>query len=251
MAIRQVGKTKNSFDRLATGDNKSTDSLQIAALFSIDSQGNIQTTEAGMFLLNPTSFQENKDSNWAAQTVPGNSDPVLQWISGGARTVTFEALVTNDIANFSGGDTTQKPGAQTNPLNKAKTVVANIAAQLFNVSLPALRNNDQPKAQLNLDISNYLNYYRSLLYPVYDKVDKPNRLRGSPPLLVLITGTSISKLPYGLNTRVSNNQELWVLTNLQINITKMLPNLAPMEATVTFSLTQYNIRSFDRNRFLR
>lgn len=250
MAVKQPGKILNN-DRLSTGDNKSVDSVQVSGLFAIDIQGNIQVVEPGFFILNPSSWQDSKSANWAEQNVPGQSDPVLQWISGGPRVVTFEALVTNDVSNLVPGELIKKPGEISDPLKKAQTFVGNIAAKLFNIPIPTIRNPEPITSNTTLDISNYLNYYRSLLYPVYDRVDKPQKLRASPPLLVLFNGNSINKLPLGINTRISPQHDLWVLTDLQINITKQLPNLAPMEATVSFKLMQYNVRSFDRNRFLR
>ena len=45
-------------------------------------------------LLNPESLTETKAANWVQQNIPGQSDPLLQWISGSARTVTFTAKVT-------------------------------------------------------------------------------------------------------------------------------------------------------------
>jgi hypothetical protein len=250
MSIKQPKRT-STFDNLAGGKKIQGETLQVAGLFPISTTGEVEISEVGIFMLNPTSWQESKSTNWVEHSVPGQSDPILQWISGGARTVTFEALVTADTSDFISGQKRQ-PGEETDPLKKSTTFIGSIAAAFFNVPAPAPRIEVDGDRGSNLDISNYLNYYRSLLYPVYDKVDKPGRLRNSPPLLVLYSGNAINKLPMGgQGTRISSQHDLWVLTDLQINITKQLPNLAPMEATVTFKLMQYNIRSFDRNRFLR
>jgi hypothetical protein len=48
---------------------------------------------------------------------------------------------------------------------------------------------------------------------------------------------------------ISVDTDLWVVTDLRIKITKQLPNLAPMEAIVSFQLTQYNRRTKDQNDF--
>lgn len=250
MSIKQPKRT-DTFDNLAGGKKIQGETLQVAGLFPINIKGEVQFSEVGMFMLNPTSWQESKSSNWVEHSVPGQSDPVLQWIAGGARTITFEALVTADTSDFISGQK-RKPGEETDPLKKSTTLVAGIAAKFFKVPAPAPRTTSDDDRGSNLDISNYLNYYRSLMYPVYDRVDKPNKLVNSPPLLVLYAGSAINKFPLGgTGTRVGSQDDLWVLTDLQINITKQLPNLAPMEATVSFKLVQYNIRSFDRNRFLR
>ena len=49
-------------------------------------------------LLNPTSISESKASNWAKHYVPGYDSPLLQWINGGERIISFTALVTKDLA---------------------------------------------------------------------------------------------------------------------------------------------------------
>lgn len=249
MAIKQP-KRLDTLDNLAGGKKIQGETLQVAGLFPIDIKGEVKIQDAGIFMLNPTSWQESKSANWVEHSVPGQSDPVLQWISSGPRVLTFDALVTADTSDFISGQ--KKPGEETDPLKKATTFIGSIAAAFFKVPAPSPRQVSDDDRGTNLDISNYLNYYRSLLYPVYDKVDKPGKLRGSPPLLVLYAGNAFNKLPLGgPGTRVGPESDLWVLTDLQINITKQLPNLAPMEATVSFKLMQYNVRSFDRNRFLR
>jgi hypothetical protein len=250
MPIRQP-KRVSTVDNLAIGKKIQGETLQVAGLFPINNRGEIEISEVGIFMLNPTSWQENKSVNWAEQTVPGQSDPVLQFISGGARAVSFEALVTADTSDFISGQKKQ-PGKETDPLKQATNFVGSIAAQFFKVPAPAPRIEVDSDRGDNLDISAYLNYYRSLQYPTYDKSDGPTKLRNSPPILVLANGTAINKLPLGgPGTRISSNHDLWVLVDLQISVTKQLPNLAPMEATVQFKLVQYNVRSFDRNRFLR
>jgi len=247
----------NQFNKLRGGNyladtsSENTGELLRSGIFTIDERGNInKNNPCGVFLLNPSSWEESKSANWVPQNIPGQSDQILQWISSGPRQVNFDALVTADTSDFASDVKFGKPGADSNPINKALSVVGKIASSFFNVSVPA------PRASLvtkdnkgdKLDISNYLNYYRSLLYPVYDDklLPVPKRLRNSPPLCVLFAGNSLSNSPKG--DRVSRNSELWVVTNLRIRITKQLPNLSPMEAVVSFQLTQYTIRSFDRRR---
>lgn len=222
-------------------------SLHKAAIFKIDDKGTILKKTAGIFLLNPTSWRDSKAANWVPNEVPGQSDPVLQWVSSGPRTVTFDALVTRDTAQFNSG-ITFKAGEDTNPVNRALSVIGNIASSFFKISVPPPRQQiDQIKTGDSLDISRILDYYRSMLYPVYDNIKTPRKLRSSPPLIVLFAGSAIAKIPY--ENRINSNHDLWVVTNLEIRVTKQLPNLAPMEAVVTFQLMQYNIRSFSGGRF--
>lgn len=229
----------------AKQDNSGT--LHKSAIFKIDNKGNILKNRAGVFLLNPSTWRDSKASNWIPNEIPGQSDPLLQWVSSGPRTVSFEALVTRDTSEFNSG-ITFKAGEETNPLNKVLSVIGDIASSFFKISVPPPRQQiDQLKQGDSLDISRILDYYRSLQYPVYDNVKTPKKLRSSPPLVVLFAGSAIAKIPY--ENRVNSNHDLWVVTNLDIRITKQLPNLSPMEAVVTFQLMQYNIRSFSSGRF--
>lgn len=247
MAIRQPVKSKS--DGAVANPTDTNNTFKKAALFRIHKDGTILPTKAGIFLLNPASLEDSGSSNWAAQTTPGQSSPILQWTSTGARTVTFEALVTNDTSHFDFVAADTKPAEETDPLKNVLTVVSDIASSFFKIAVSPSRQTAETKAKkgASLDISEYLNYYRSLLYPTYDSITNPRKLRQSPPLLVLYEGSSIIKIKY--EKKVSAQHDLWVLTDLKTRITKQLPNLAPMEAVVQFTLVQYNVRSFDRRRF--
>lgn len=243
MALKQILKGKTA-GNLAVATEEIKRELQQAAIFAVDRDGNIIKDEAGKFLLNPTTYNETVGANWSEQQTPGNSDPVLQWTSGAGRTVTFQALVTAETSDFN-SDAGNKPGKEKDPLRQMSIFSGQIASAFFKVAKPQPR---MPSDKyVNLDISSFLNYYRSLLYPLYDDVSNPKRLQGSPPLVVLYAGSAIPKFAYG--ETINSQQDLWVVTNLQIKVTKQTPNLAPMEALVDFTLKQYNIRSFDRRRF--
>jgi len=251
---RNKAKTGEGFDLANPGIDNVEGVLKKAALFPVDITGKIIVDPLGIFHLNPSTFNETKSANWVQTNIPGQSDPVLQWVSSGARTLSFDALVTADTSDF----TVEEVKAVTErarPKN-VQEAVATFAAKLFKVQLPAPRSQTPLKNSEVLDISDTLDYYRSLLYPTYsDPSGKgvPQRLAKSPPLLVLLAGSGLAKLAYSISAnntgRITNKHDVWVLTDLRINITKQLPNLAPMEATVGFTLVQYNIRSFDRNRF--
>lgn len=227
---------------------KENKNFKQAALFAIDDKGTILYNHVGRFLLNPSTYDDSKTVNWAQQNIPGQSDPVLQWVSSGARIVTFDALVTADTSYFDSG-IISKPGEETDQLKKSLTAVSDIASAFFKISVPPPRQTLVQTANNGdkLDISNFLNYYRSLAYPTYDDINNPKKLRFSPPLLVLFNGSTTSKLLY--SDRISTQHDLWVLSDLKIKVTKQLPNLAPMEAVVSFTLIQYNIKSFDTRRF--
>lgn len=248
MSVKYPNKntTFAGLGNVATGQ---TD-LRQAALFPIDKDGYILFQKYGRFLLNPSSYEDSKSANWSTQQTPGQSDPVMQWTSSGPRTVTFDALVTADTFVEESKAENANSNVQQNAFDKVITAVGTIASSFFKVNTVTPRKDHTVlRPADSADISAYLNYYRSLLYPTYTGANNGTaRLQSSPPLLVLYAGSAIAKVPY--ENRISSQHDLWVLTNLRIKITKQLPNLAPMEAVVSFQLVQYNIRSFDSSRFI-
>lgn len=232
-------------NQIANTVANSNGDLHRAGLYPVDEKGNVRGgISEGMFLLNPSTIEEHKIVNWNMQAVPGQSAPVPQFGSGGARTITFEALVTKDTSE----DLEKILALETASLNVV-SVVSSIASSLFNVQVPSPKISAFNPNSDKLSIENYLNYYRSLCYPLYNNRDNPTELAASPPLLYLFVGRSITSKKTTENGHVSANKDLWVLTDLRINITKQTPNLAPMEAKVGFTLVQFNSVSFDRRRF--
>lgn len=246
MALKPLNKNGT----VADTDLSDRKNLASAGLFKIDGDGNIEDSDFGKFLLNPSSLEETKSANWIQNVIPGQSDPILQWMSSGPRIVNFTALVTGETSHFDSSSISA-------PQKKApaQNVLSKLASSFFNVTLPTPRQDaaasEATSIEKKLDISGHLNYYRSLLYPLYDNANNPRKLRRSPPLVVLYAGNSISKTAHGLPglAKVGSNHDLWVVTNLRIRITKQLPNLAPMEAEVSFTLMQYTIKSRSRDLF--
>ncbi len=241
MAIKPINY-EGGLGNVTTENNENQ--LKICAICAVDSDGYIRGDAAANFLIKPSTLQDTKSSNWVQQQVPGQSDPVLQWTSSGPRILSFQALVTRDTSKYVSGQVNQ-PGTQ-DKKEKIQTIFSKIAAKFAKTTtlIPKL---DDSSNVAPLDISYILDYYRSFLYPTYD--EGTYSLTASPPLVVLYMGNSIAKVPYG--EKITTQNDVWVVTNLDIQITKFLPNLAPMEAVVSFQLTQYNIRSFDRFRFLK
>lgn len=256
MARVERGTDKNNVENIATPkDNDGK--LKSVALLRVNSSGQIEGSETqlkrSIFLINPSTYEESKSANWAAQQVPGQSDPIYQWVSSGPRQISFEALVTRDSIHYEAG---AGGGSLVDSLvDTAANVVGGIASQLAGVTLPpvgSLFPGPDPGAGTQLSIVDKLNYYRSLLYPIY--TEGYAGLGASPPLLVLAAGRSIRgkisgsiSAPSGLND--GGYIPAWILTNLNIRITKQLPNLDPMEAMVTFTLNEYPIKPISSGNF--
>lgn len=234
--MARIPQTKQ--ETLATGAEDNTSFLS-AGIGVVDTKGKVSTIHR--FSLNPTSFEDSKSAVWAPNAVPGQNHPVYQWVSGGARMITFDALVTKDHSRF---PNIPKQDPIQNLLDTALNAVGSIASSFFGVSLPPLGGlfSDGPGAGAGNDLSidDYLTFYRSLLKPTYTDEGK---LASSPPLVVLYFGSSLEKASPVENADIDAATELFMLTNLSIKILKQLPNLAPQEAEVNFQFTQYAISS--------
>lgn len=226
--------------------------LYKAAITRVTPDGKISSDLSGIgkFLLNPTSWEESKAANWVATQVPGQSDPVMQWLSSGPRSVSFEALVTKDTSDSSKIYTIPEKkevpkdvlGAIAGAFFKIVPETINTAKNWFEAAKPVAQQGSSPSDVNYYSIADQLNFFRSLLYPIYDDKNSPKALRNSPPLVVLYVGDTFSKEGPSSNSLTSSD-DVWVVTNLRIRVTKQLPNLSPMEASVEFQLVQYNIKS--------
>ena len=233
--------------------------LRTFGLFALDKDGIVDSKkkviDKGTFLLNPATFEESKTSNWSPQNVPGQSNPVYQWVSGGARQITFEALVTRD--NFHAGSS-ESGDILSNLAGAALNAVGGIASELAGVSLPPLASlfpGPDPGSGTALSIVDKLDYYRSLLHPIYTQGH--TSLYQAPPLVVLAAGSTFAGVPTPLDgpiappsTKASGSYvPVFIVTSLNIRITKQLPNLDPMEAMVNFTLQEYAIRPISSLNF--
>ena len=244
MARKQLIKSPDETSiALPTNENKK---FVAAALFKVDSLGNIAKQEKGKarFLLNPDAMEDNKAGNWVENNVPGQSDPILQWVSGGSRTLSFTALVTKDFANFKISEQDLLGDLK----DTALTAVGSIASAFAGINIPPLGDalnklvGDAKDNGEELGVSEYLDYYRSLMYP---DIDEEGVLQASPPLVVLAMGKTLTtqKERNVTGTVAAKNTDLWITKNVSVRVTKWLPNLTPMEAEVSFQFVQYIMES--------
>lgn len=193
--------------------------------------GNINYQQLGTFLINPSTYSESKSANWATHQIPGMSDPHFQWTSSGARTITFEALVTNDIAS---GQNEYIKNASINSSPGKTTIIkkiGGIAKQIFNipdVSDLSNANNQRVGETFDLNINDKLNYYRSLLYPTVS--GSSNSISAAPYKVRLLVGTVFGNRGF--------NSSKFIVNKIDITVTKMNSALMPIEARVTFTLTE-------------
>lgn len=204
----------------------------------------LDVAELAEFYLNPSSWNDSKGAKWIKHTVPGLSDPHQQWIASGPRTITFEALVTKDLSE----STTKNRKKDSFACNVSGAVaqVARIAG--IGVLVQGLTAAESLEAQnlgttaatekLDLDITDKLNFYRSLTYP--NVAADTNRVSRPPNLVRLLVGATLGK-------RTDN--AFFVVDKVDIQITKQYADLTPIEAIVTFTLTEFvnQVLSSDTN----
>lgn len=189
----------------------------------------------GTFLINPSTWSEKKDAKWIKHDIPGLSDPHQQWISSGARTITFEALVSNDLAKLPPREPERRAICMERGATGIVTSIGGIAAQIFGIpGLTAAEaieqsGNSTRGTNVKLDIREKLAFYRSLVYP-NTPADR-TRVSGPPNLVELVVGTTL-----GLRTLQGAK---FVVDSVEITYTKQLPDLTPIEARVTFRLTEF------------
>lgn len=201
-------------------------------------------------LLNPESVTETKAANWVQHNIPGQSDPLLQWISGSARTVTFTAKVTLDLVeNFTVDETGDSDvwsleiqpelssiesitdGYNSAILSGLYNVSARIESPFIASALDTIQNNPLDKhTRWKQSIQPQLDFYRGLLVPRTGS--RRNQVR-TPPLVRLYMGHILGAASY------SANQD-FILASYSFNITQTTPELLPTSADVTFTFIEYN-----------
>lgn len=195
-------------------------------------------------LLNPESVTETKAANWVQHNIPGQSDPLLQWISGSARTVTFTARVTLDLVeNFTvqaSGNTSEIWSLEIQPeLSRIEEITEGynsaILSQLYNVSArveePLIEAVGQESGtRWKQSIQPQLDFYRGLLVPRTGS--RTNQVR-TPPLVRLYMGDVLGAASY------SANQD-FILASYNFNVLQTTPELLPTVADVTFTFIEYN-----------
>ncbi len=125
----------------------------------------------------PEDIQVSKKVNWETKNIPGLSHPLYQWISGGAREITFTAIFTCD----------QAPSANTLSLlnNQDTTTNSLVGALRGTVASPF-------SDVRNVDIPSAIQWLESYLYPEYTADGISGRAstplpRPKPPRKLILT----------------------------------------------------------------
>lgn len=220
----------------------------------------VTSSELQRVLVNPQAITETKAANWAKKYIPGKSDPVLQWINGTEKVISFSAIVTKDLAEnntvryisgyqnklITNGSIEQTGNLELTSGN-INSYEASIIKGLFSryaqsnepLSIPGSATTQDSLGVLAgrassvannkywpISIANHLEYYRSLVLP-----RTSNRNQSKPPPLVGLRMGDI------LSNRDQDTD--WILLQYNFNITKFNPELVPIEAEVQFTFIEY------------
>lgn len=208
---------------------------------SIEAIDQVFSNEVSEVSLNPNTINEQKSANWVKKYIPGQSDPLLQWINGTERVVSFDvyvtkdkeenetvksseaesvSVVTNDFSSFTGG----LDIVSSNIPSTEGSILSSFTEQ---TSDP--QGNQRNKKFWSISIQSYLDYYRSLLVP---RVSSRRNQVKTPPLIRLKMGSI-------LGSPEQMNRTRWILAGYNTNITKFSPELNPIEATVSLTFIEY------------
>ena len=151
------------------------------------------------FMWNPTSVKITHGWKWAKQAIFGNSHNMMQGGSGEDEVVSFSLIIDGDR-----GRSEARRATGTSSTANAAT---------------------------SRDISDELNWYRSLTYPLQaSPTVQGGYITGStPPVVVLTLGTMFTKAAC-------------VVENVDITVSMFTPLLEPMHATIEMKLAIYAAR---------
>lgn len=113
----------------------------------------------------PETISDTRAVEWARRQIPGGSHPILTWISGGERVISFTAIFTQDR----------------NPENQSALSQALTGTFDIGISDDKKRNVDaDPSGNEQAGIPAAIAYLRSFTYPTY-----PNGAAKAPPLAIV------------------------------------------------------------------
>ena len=173
----------------------------------------------------PETITDTKGINWSPKDIPGGSLPLYQWVSSGARTISFVAQFSTDVD-------CSKPTPQ------VSEVAATVESPNLDIS-KYKRLRDQGLEDRNVDIRAAVAWLRSYMLPSYGntnavgvaKTTAPSKLRLSLP-------NSGIGLAGGSHSASSRDWMTCVMAGCDVTWTAFFPSGVPRLASVQLSLNQ-------------
>lgn len=157
----------------------------------------------------PQSLTDDYQVDYAEHKIPGGSHPLYQWVGGGGRTITFEAIFTSEL-------NTMRTSGQS-PLSAAAAAATAALASLV------------PSADFTTDVGAALARIRSWMLPSYDQGGRLGNT-DPPKILTLV-------FP---NTKLGGSTDMIdvILRSAPIQIESWFPNGQPRVATVNLQFNE-------------
>lgn len=167
----------------------------------------------------PETITDSKTINYSSKEVPGGSLPIKQYVSSGARTISFTTVLSTDI------DTKNK-----NEPKGSNSILLDARGRRYNI-----------------DVANSVAYLRSFLFPTYGNAGVLGMpiTKAPPKCLLQVLGSEINRA--GDPDQVADAPILCVMTSCEVTWEQFFPNNLPRIATVSLSFEQ--IAQFNRNVF--
>lgn len=180
----------------------------------------------------PEEITDNKQTNWETKNIPGLSHPLYQWVSGGAREISFVATFTRDRV---------LTDEEKNALQISNGTPIAFGAAFTALSIGSL---NDPR---NIDVPSAVSWLRAFLYPDYSTdgsgLKSSSGQRAKPPrkLILGLPGTRISH--FNQATSVHVDEIVCIMTQCDVNYTSFFHDGSPRIAKVALQFVetiQYN-----------
>ena len=165
--------------------------------------GKEQDGEVFAFQYFPESINDNKGVNYSDHDIPGGSHPLKQWVSGGARTISFEAIFTQEL----------RPQTTTG----------------VSISISTITTSHDSK--YSVDVRGAIARLRSLIYPTY----KGGFAR--PPERILLTVPGLG-LGHGFTGGSLQDSMMCIVTEVGVEYQHLFPDGTPRYVTVSLEFEE-------------
>jgi hypothetical protein len=171
----------------------------------------------------PETLTDSKDTDWQDRVVPGGSHPLLNWVSGGRRDISFMAQYTCD----------KDPG-----YDSARAKMAGVGQKTIASGYPP--GGKTIAGRRDLDIRAEIDFLRQCMYPRYSTTAGRRVL---PPPVVRLTVDNLGWGPGGTNMIRT------VMTQCEVTYNKLFPSGYPRLVEVSLGFAEV-VQEADRVRFI-
>lgn len=153
------------------------------ALVDMDDTGSADISSRLAFQYFPETISDSYSTEWVQKNIIGGSHPIYQWIHGNARTISFEAVFTADIDEYSIGSNGPL-GALSNAISDIGAVASSVSKNPLGTAISVAKKAVGGGTE-SVDVAGALAWLKSKLYPDYQ-----GGVASPPPKMVLLLPNS-------------------------------------------------------------